>query len=106
MSEVERLSDGLKMVVSTGLMSRDALLATTNDLTVIEAALKQADVFLSGDIRPEIMSAAQTRYVLETDGNQYRNWVVSLFRLLVLRPHFYRQSKISARATKLNVSFC
>jgi len=82
MSEVERLSDGLKMVVSTGLMSRDALSATINDLTVIEAALKQADVFLSGDIRPEIMSAAQTRYVLETDGNQYRNWVVILVSII------------------------
>ena len=98
MSEVERLSDGLKMVVSTGLMSRgDALLATINDLTVIEAALKQADVFLSGDIRPEIMSAAQTRYVLETDGNQYRNWVVIVVSIIGFATAFL-QAKQDFRA--------
>ena len=81
-------------------------MATTNDLTVIEAALKQADVFLAGDIRPEIMSAAQTRYVLETDGNQYRNWVVTVVSIIGFATAFYRQSRISARGTKLNVSFC
>ena len=28
------------------------------------------------------MSAAQTRYALETDGNQYRNWVVIVVSII------------------------
>ena len=82
MSEVERLSNGLKLVVSSGLMSRDALLGASDDLTAIETALRQSGIFLAGEIRPEIMSAAQTRHIMENHGSHYRNWVVIAISIL------------------------
>ena len=103
MSEAERLSDGLKMVVSTGLMSHDALLATTNELTVIEAALKQADV-LSGDIRPEIMSARKRAMFLKPMATTpklggYRVSIIGFATAFLQAARF-------SRAEPLNVSFC
>ena len=82
MSEVERLSNGLKLVVSSGLMSRDALLGASDDLTAIETALRQSGIFLTGEIRPEIMSAAKTRHIMENHGSHYRNWVMIAISIL------------------------
>jgi len=82
MSEVKRLSDGLSVVVASGIMSREVVLNSVTDPAIIAAALTEANIFLSGDIQSDILSAAQRRYVLESDGSFYRNVVAITLSVL------------------------
>ena len=97
MSEVERLSDGLKIVISSGISDRSTLLDPNTSVATVQEALLQANVFLSGDIDQEIMKAAQRRFVMETDGSMYRNWLVILTSIIGFVIAF-RQSRSDFRA--------
>lgn len=97
MSEVERLSDGLKIVISSGISDRSTLLDSNTSVATVQEALLQANVFLSGDIDQEIMKAAQRRFVMETDGSMYRNWLVIMTSIIGFVIAF-RQSRSDFRA--------
>ena len=97
MSEVERLSDGLKIVISSGISDRSTLLDPNTSVATVQEALLQANVFLSGDIDQEIMKEAQRRFVMETDGSMYRNWLVILTSIIGFVIAF-RQSRSDFRA--------
>ena len=97
MSEVERLSDGLKVVISSGISDRGTILDPNTSVDAVQEALLQANVFLSGDINQEIMKAAQRRFVMETDGSMYRNWLVILTSMIGFAIAF-RQSGSDFRA--------
>lgn len=97
MSEVERLSDGLKIVISSGISDRSTLLDPNTSVATVQEALLQANVFLSGDIDQEIMKAAQRRFVMETDGSMYRNWLVIMTSIIGFVIAF-RQSRSDFRA--------
>ena len=97
MSEVERLSDGLKIVISSGISDRSTLLDPNTSVATVQEALLQANVFLSGDIDQEIMKAAQRRFVMEADGSMYRNWLVILTSIIGFVIAF-RQSRSDFRA--------
>ena len=97
MSEVERLSDGLKVVISSGISDRGTILDPNTSVGAVQEALLRANVFLSGDINQEIMKAAQRRFVMETDGSMYRNWLVILTSMIGFAIAF-RQSGSDFRA--------
>lgn len=97
MSEVERLSDGLKILISSRISDRTIILDPNTSVATVQEALLQANVFLSGDINQEIMKAAQRRFVMETDGSMYRNWIVILTSIIGFVIAF-RQSRSDFRA--------
>ena len=59
MSDVRRLADGLQTVIAAGALTPDQAADLTTENTDIRALLAQAGAALAGDVRPEVLTAAQ-----------------------------------------------
>lgn len=75
-SEVDRLSDGLKASVELGSLTYQQVSDKTVGLDGIENILVTSGVFLTDDIQAPILAAARLKFYMETLGNSFRNWIV------------------------------
>ncbi|MGB0246182.1 MAG: phosphate ABC transporter permease subunit PstC [Paracoccaceae bacterium] len=75
-SEVDRLSDGLKASVELGSLTYQQISAKSVGLDGIENILVASGVFLTDDIQAPILAAARLKFYMETLGNSFRNWLV------------------------------
>ena len=69
MSEVDRLSEGLKQLVDQGTLSAAKVKNEGSELFGIEDKLESAGVFLSSSISPEVLSASRAKFAMEAFGN-------------------------------------
>ena len=82
MSEVNRLSEGLKQLVDQGTVSAAKVKNEGSELFGIEDKLESAGVFLSSSISPEVLSASRSKFAMEAFGNSTRNWLAILVSVL------------------------
>ena len=84
MSEVDRISDGLKMAVGTGDLNYSQVISKDIELISIEKVLENSGVFLTAEVSSDILNAARSKFYMETLGHSIKNWIVIIYRLLVL----------------------
>ena len=96
-SEVDRISDGLKVSVELGSLTYKQINSKAIDLVGIEGILESSGVFLTDIVQLPILDAARTKFYLETLGNSIRNWLVIIGSILGL-VWAVVQAKLSFRA--------
>ena len=96
-SEVDRLSDGLKASVELGSLTYQQINAKTVGLDGIENILVASGVFLTDDIQAPILAAARLKFYMETLGNSFRNWLVIIGSIIGL-VWALAQAKLNFRA--------
>ena len=93
MSEVRRVSDGLSAAVGTGALGADAAADRNADAAEITETLKAAGQFLTSDVTPVVLTAAQDlRAALATS----RLWLSGLALALALGGLAFALTRVSA----------
>ena len=92
-SEVDRISDGLKVSVELGSLTYKQINSKTIDLVGIEGILESSGVFLKDIVQLPILDAARTKFYLETLGNSIRNWLVIIGSIPVSYTHLTLPTK-------------
>ena len=82
MSDVRRIADGLDIAVSEGALSSEDARSIRTEFTDIRGRLGAVGVALGGDVRPEVLRAAQRYRALNATGNLAMTIVVILAAVL------------------------
>lgn len=94
MSDVRRLSSGLKSAVDAGVLTGEQAATMTVDGTDVRRLLGEAGVALAGDVQPEILSAAQDYRSKEIWGG---NILAAIALLLAAGGFAYAVLKVAPR---------
>ncbi len=97
MSEVDRISDGLKMAVGTGDLNYSQVISKDIELISIEKILENSGVFLTAEVSSDILNAARSKFYMETLGHSIKNWLVIILSIIGL-VWTVTQAKLSFRA--------